>query len=287
MTNQERINDLLTKLHTTGRKREVLRGRLGLGDAAKTLVVVEGGVKREGYVWCRITQPSGMSPRQVINRKVANTYGLAVWLREGLDGDLEVIEEDTSESIEYFRGHGSGNLPEHAPSHSYYGHDSVRIDPRQFTPLLTRPNTTPGLTVLVDPLVYPVNGATVVFDGGTLDLTSYVPSVAGYQRLVITALNMDTNTLTAFAGTASFVNLSSSTYNPFTRAQANAITVTGNVLTSCVVRLYTGQTRIRREDIVFDWRQWLVTGASLSFDSILTDSNGSVLSDSNGNVLTV
>lgn len=283
MTDQ-RIFDLFTKAVDKARKSIPVRARLGLGDADKTLFVIENGAKRDGYIWARIMLPTGATPVQVLCRKTAAVYGAPVWIQENFDGILEVIEEDVTEAIAYFGEYGTGNAPQHAPSHGYYGHDSLRLKSLQIDPLLTRPNDTPGLLAYVEPLIYSAGGVNAVWDGGTIDLSPYVPVSTGYQRLVITALDMGSNTLIAFAGSQSFVNLSESRFMPFSRQDAASIETTGNVLLSAAVRLYAGQSRIDKWDVPFDMRQWF-TGRSLEFDRILTDGRGDVLSDGIGNVL--
>ncbi|MBZ0310181.1 MAG: hypothetical protein K8I82_29240 [Anaerolineae bacterium] len=281
----ERLFALLDRFFLTAKKRNHYPARLGLGDANKTLYATEGGAQRVGYVWARVNLPGGTAPRQVLCRKAAVAYGQPVWVTVGLNGDLEVVEEDVSEALAYWGEFGTGNSPQHAPTHGYYGADPLTLDSRQVKPLLTRPANAPGLSVWVEALFYMNGGSQAYWPGGALDLSAYVPTVAGHQRIVITALHTLTNTLTAFAGNTAFYNYSTFKYVPFTGSDVAAVSVTGQVLLSGAVRLYAGQTRIDKWDCFLDARNWLM--GRLNYDDILTDSDGDVLSDTDGNVLTI
>lgn len=280
----ERLHQLLDQFFSTAKKRNHYPARLGLGDADRTLYATEGGVQRLGYVWARVSLPQGTAPRQVLCRKAAIAYGQPVWVAIGLNGDLEVVEEDVSEAIDYWGEFGTGNVAQHAPTHGYYGADPLTLDSRQIKPLLTRPGNTPGLSVWVEALFYNNGASRVYWPGGALDLTAYLPVTTGYQRVVLTALDTASNSLTVFTGESVFYNFSTFKYVPFSGDDVKSIPVTGQVLLSMAVRLYAGQTRIDRWDCFLDCRPFIGRN---SYDDILTDSEGRVLSDSDGNVLTV
>jgi hypothetical protein len=88
--------------------------------------------------------------------------------------------------------HETHEWPDGAP-----GNDVVQIYLRSLVPLRTY--WTVGFTVGIAPTVYVYSGNYQKYVGGTLDLTSYIPSVPGNAIIVLIYLNAVTNTISTLA----------------------------------------------------------------------------------------
>lgn len=226
--------------------------RLGKGDTAKTLFVAG----RANFVWARdITGSNALL--QVRCTKITPAYGLEVYVKRGLDGVVEVAGQDDQSAEKFWGGKVVGNGGAHALAHGYFGTDPILLVGRQFVPFLCQANDPADLTVRVHPCIFwNTDGSATAFAGGNLDLSSYVPSSANQQRIVIVARDKTTNTLTAIAGTPKTVASTDVTRVPFSDAEAAAIALGSNHVPSMAVRLYNGQTVINIHDTFLDMRQY-------------------------------
>lgn len=224
-------------------RRSIRKAKLGDGN---NNLRVSG---RPGYVYARF---GDASVGQVRCTKVMPVYGLDVNVRRGVDGIMEVVEIDHDLAMAFTDGRPA-NVGPHAAYHSRLGPDALYIEGLQFRPLLTRPATTPGLTVYIEAYAYRYNGFNKYFSGGEVDLTSYVPSTSGQHTFVIVSLDPATNTPVVTPGTTTTPFVPSTTSIPFTGSDVAGIQ-TGSLMRSAAVRLYYGQTVIRPIDIFMDLR---------------------------------
>lgn len=251
MTSDSTLHQLMDAMVRKAIKNMHFNATLGKGDISKTLYVTN----RPGFVWARVQMPTGMSIQQIRGRKAALGYGAPVFVKYGIDDVLEVAEEDATAAISYW-GHGAGNTGPHGMAHGYFGSDPILLSGLQFLPLLCQPNNPPDLTVRVRACILYLNGQAIAFRGGTLDLTSSVPSGANEQRIVIVGVNITTLALTATNGSVKTVASTSVTNIPFSDADAAAIDVDDDVVPVVAVRLYKDQTQINIHDIFKDMRPY-------------------------------
>ncbi|MGQ9491720.1 MAG: hypothetical protein ACUVS6_13690 [Anaerolineae bacterium] len=165
------------------------------------LIQVDGSVRvpgRPGYVWAReYGQPAGVF--QVFNPSVTAWAGLPVLIAADPKTPFRrrVIGVDWEILAQHGEYNGDPFLPQHAASHirfdGYYATDPVDVYLRMLLPLRCEPAS--GLKVRVAPLVYYVHGARQYYAGtDSLDLSEYVPTVAGKSRRVLIYLDTTTNT---------------------------------------------------------------------------------------------
>jgi hypothetical protein len=253
----DRLHQLLDLFGHTNQKRRHYPARLGDGDG-NLYPVDSNGSPAANRIWARITLPGGVTTRHVRCRKSMPAYGSEVWVALGLDDIWEVAEEKADAAESYWGDSGTGNVGKHASNHSYYGADPLRIEALQYQPLLTRCHTVPGLSVYVEPYVYP-HGIGQAWEGGLIDLTAYVPSGTDEQRFVIVGLDVIDNALIVYPGAINTFTYSSGNLRtvPFSAADVAEILVQDDFIPSAAVRLYGGMTRIELFDIFIDCRNWL------------------------------
>lgn len=171
------------------------------------LIEVDGSVKvsdMPGYVWAREYGLAG-GVFQVFNASVTAWAGLPVLVanepkhpsrRRVIGVDWETLAQNSAYT-------GDPYLPGHHLMHERYdgtwGADPVDVYLRMLLPL--RCELASGVIVRVAPLVYYVAGARAYYLGtNTLDLASYVPTVAGKTRRVLIYLDTASNTAKVSAG---------------------------------------------------------------------------------------
>lgn len=174
-----------------------------LGDGNGNLIVDTSA----DLVYARVQMTEGITCTVVRCERTLAFYGAYVKVTESPYGDgmFEVIRADPVRSRWFFDGlpnPGSAiNTPRHGWVHRWPGPDVVWIEGAQLIPLLTRPQSTPDLTVYLESLIYIYDGTAKVFAGDDLDLSSFVPA-EGMKCIVVTYLNKDTNEPGAVAGEA-------------------------------------------------------------------------------------
>ncbi len=272
------LKDAMDAVIFKSKQRTTYTALLGTGDGSTILPTNPNGSRRPNYVWARINLTSGVSIEQIRNTRVPNTYGIEVQVAKSIADDVyEVIDFQPTQADAYYGGTTIAQVGEHAQSHGYWANDPIFPDTRQLPPLRTGLLQTPGLSVHVEPYRQ--------WAGGDIDLTSFVPSGANEQKLVIVCWNQSTNALAIEEGVAKTVNLSSTKYNPFTRDEVLDIEIAVELTTSMVVRLYKDQTRLDIWDLVYDWRQWFGAETIDIVTGYLIDDLGNNLIDDLGNLL--
>lgn len=248
------IKQLFKRAFTMARREEGTPARLGDGNG--NLFPIPG---RNDIAWARLQRPGSVTLERVNVSQVTAAHGAPVLVREDRNGDLEAYGSDPSEASRFWAEFGKGNVPAHQDTHQYLGPDVLFMDSRQLKPLQTRLLATPGLSVYLEPLVYPF-GKGQAWNGDEIDLTSYVPGGDGQQRFVITGLNTGSNTPEVFASTVTSFTYVSGTipYVPFTLLEVARLAYGHeNYMPSMAVRLYGGMTSLERYDLFADCRNWL------------------------------
>jgi hypothetical protein len=227
-----------------------------LGDGQGNLyVILPDGTREPGRVWARV---EGIGIVTVRCRKVANQKELPVIVGVARDGQLEVIEENGDEAIQ-FAGQLGFNVGPHRNTHDLMGTDPDMIRSLRLLPLLCAPTTPPSLSVYVYPYSYEYGGTRKTWPGGNIALSSEVPTSGSEQKLIIVCLDPATNTLTYYAGATTTPWLPGSTAVPFLASDIDAID-TGSDWQTAAIRAYAGQTRFLWPDWIADRRDWIGTG---------------------------
>jgi hypothetical protein len=263
MANNDELHQELNKLRLSMDRNTSIHARLGNGEG-DLFPLDPDGLPIAGYTWATLTLGDGASlvSRQVRNRRVQPVYGAPVILRFGLDGVLEVIEEDTVAASQ-FAPDFNMDVPAHAAAHDYLGPDPLLIDKRQINGLLAMPNEPPDLNVIVTTYHYRYSGTNTVWLEDVVDLTSYVPADDGQQRLAILSLNRTNNSITVTAGDAGVPEGDTESVS-FSDSDIAAIVTPEHEIRIAAIRLYGGQTEIIRDDIFADLRD--SAGANASVD---------------------
>jgi len=231
-----------------------------LGDGAGNLFSVdESGNVRQGYVRALVQMPAGVERADIISHKITPVEGLFVRVRHNLEGNLEVVESLPNTLQSFTGGYNVGSTPAHSDQHAYLGPDPLFLDSRQLEPLRARPQTSaegaPSLTVYLNPY------DPLAWEGGSIDLTSYIPSNSGEQRYVIIGLNSSDNSIEVVAQTSQFFGYANVYFIPpvFTASAIKSF-VSANfgsaIYPSAAIRLYNGQTHLDLLDFFLDLRLW-------------------------------
>jgi len=91
-------------------------------------------------------------------------------------------------------------LPIHGTTHTWGNSDPAPIDIRNLLPGRLSATSPSSMSVRGEALRYEYNGILKDFSGDTIDLTAYVPGVAGQHRGVLVSIDPATNTLVATPG---------------------------------------------------------------------------------------
>lgn len=170
------------------------------GVDSTTSIAVNG---RPGYIWVKEFGQDG-AVMQVFNTSVQDRVGLPVLIgyepkppfrRMVIGMDWEVFAVITNFS-------GSPYLPNHHTTHEWPdlnpAPDAVSVYARALVPLRTYAYS--GMVVGIAPAIYIYNGVMARYNGGTLDLTTYIPTQTDYRRQVLVYLDIATNTALADPG---------------------------------------------------------------------------------------
>jgi hypothetical protein len=272
------IKALIDKVFYTSRQRSVYRVALGNGDGSTVYVANRG----RSWVWGRFLAINTGTPTEILCTKISPLYGAIVRVEKNIDGYWEVMEFEPLAAEGYAEGQAIPNVAAHGWTHGFYGSDPMAVDSRQLQPLQTWPTDPLSLSVNVGPLAYlDSNGDPAYFAGGTLDLTSYVPTSASQQRIVIVGLNRDTGALVATAGSPTIELQGNLIYVPYDSAAVYAIALDLEIEPSAPVRLYYGQTTITNYDIFLDMRRWLGGSATGTASSLLFSDSGLTAQEAN------
>lgn len=172
----------------------------------------------------------GASPKPPYRRSVIGTYA----------GDVDPVQESDT---------GAHHSPPHAKNHQYpaednKGEDAVLVFQPAIQPFkLTGDGA--SLTVSLRGMIFMVNGQRRTFQGGTVDLTSYVPGTSSRAVRVLVYLDTSTNTIEVEEGTE--VADSVGVPTPYPTCPAGGIP-------SAYVRLANGQTAVTTSTDVDDAR---------------------------------
>lgn len=231
-----------------------------LGDGQGNVYVEENGTRKAGYVWARISLPSGASAQVIECRKLTPVNNLMVWVQKNERDRWEVEKSDLDFATAYYEGNPPADVGQHAIQHGRLMNDPIVLDALQYRPLLTEVERPAGLTVRLQPATYIHNGSRVWYPGGSLDLSAAVPGTPSLQRIAITGVNPITNIASYLTGDTVTETIYPY-YVPFNGSDAVVIlNGTSGFIPSGAVRLYSQQTRINIPDIFADMRDWLTTG---------------------------
>lgn len=247
------IQEAFDSANYASERRTTFTATLGRGDGTLT-------TDRVGYVWARVNLPAGVTPMIIKAHRVTIANGALVDVRRDVDGFYEAFRASTSKgSQEYWERYGTGNTPQHAPTHGLYGNDPLSIMSPQFLPLSVRPAAPSSTSVIVHRGVYRDSaGELQEFDTTTVDLADEIAALSGdEQQLVVLSLNLSDGTITKTTGTT-VEDATDRVYCPFTGDNALAIAVADGEMALSAVRIYAGQTNIVRADIPewLDMRNW-------------------------------
>jgi hypothetical protein len=242
------------------KKAKTYRARLGYGDGIT--LHIDG--RSRSWVWARILGVDSGAPREILCTKVAPRYGVWVKVERNTEDHFEVMEYEQAAGDAYAEGGTVPNVAPHNTTHSLHDIDPIRVDSLQFKPLLTRP-TEPAasLSVYMESLVYlDSSGALQEWPGGAVDLSSYVPTGANTQRIVIVGLDKSDNSSTVLAADVAVKLQGNVYYVPFSIDEVAQIFVANEIEPSAAVRLYKDQTTLQQHDIFKDLRRFLARPAS-------------------------
>lgn len=246
---------------------------IGKGDTAQT-VFVDG---KPQYVWVRIQKSGGETgdPQHALCNRVLPTHGANVICKMNSRDILEVMNPDPTAAPLY--SDQSTAVGKHAVHHGFHGVDAIQVAGLQFLPLLVHPKPSPDMNVVVESGVYfDTNGTQQLYDGASLDLTSYVPGTVNQQRIVIVGLDTGDETLSVTAGTAQAFLVSNFRSNPFQTTDIETVltSVPGDVLPLAAVRLHYSQTLVTTYHMMRDLRNYAGNSTSAGtaiFNRILID----------------
>jgi hypothetical protein len=270
MTDIRTLGEALQRANNRIEARQYIRAVVGTPDGT----TLEGD--RPGYIWAQIKTADSVSVIQIRCDKVLPQMGMAVICRKNrYDGVLEVVEGAPDTMNEYFNGLGSANTGTHAWAHGLYGPDVDWIESGRFLPLLIHPTDPPSLSVVVREFYYVYDGARVCHAEEEVDLTSYVPSNTGEQRLVILDFVPSTGAIAITAADPIYSTIVPSTGHPFVAADIEAISLVAGRSPVMAWRLYASQTEINWIDYVKDQRLHYAVSldaANITFTpAVLTD----------------
>lgn len=254
---------------------------LGNGDGSTLFTDIPG------FVWARVTKPTGATITQVRCRWLSPVYNAPVRVRESpIDRVLEVIDENPTVATEFFEGQSNLAGP-HAGQHGYYGTDSLRLDARQYKPLLVHPTDPPSMSVVIEAISYTHGGVRTTWGGGQVDLTSYIPGSTNEQTCLVIGIDKASNTPAVAVGDTVTETNNNIQYVPFTNSQVDGIVYPADFMPAGAVRLYNGMVNIQHFDCFKDERLWLESGGGGSFSFTLEADSGTPETVEDGDALTI
>lgn len=246
------VYELFDDLPRTVRKRKNLTAIIGNGQGVVNVA------NRPGYVYARLQTSAGTET--VIHLYAPNVRHMnnnPVEIQKNQHGFYETVGVDSQGGPAFWSGFSTGGGGPHAESHGLYGDDPLWVDTRQLTLFLVHPTNPPSLSVDMEPGIFRnMAGAWVDFIGGTVDLTSFMPTNLNEQRLIIVGLDKTSEATTAIAGTATVFNNYQPETVPFSLSDIVTLLNTADPEfdPKMAVRLMYGQTLIQQWDCFFDCR---------------------------------
>lgn len=242
----------LDSLPRTIQKRTVYKAKLGNGQGVVKVA------NRPGFVYARLEQSSGSEVvTHVYAPGVRHVNDNPVEVEINRFGFYQTIGVDPVAGQAFWSDYGTGEGGPHAPSHGLMGDDPLWIDTRQLTLFLVHPTNPPSLSVDMEAGIFRnMAGDWVDFIGGTIDLTSFMPTNLNEQRLIIVGVDKTTEATTALAGTATVINNYQPETVPFSLSDIVTLLNTADPEfdPKMAVRLMYGQTLIQQWDCFFDCR---------------------------------
>jgi len=220
------------------------------------LKTVDGAVSvpsRPNYVWAADwNQPQSIY--MILNKRVPAVAGLQVKI--GYPEKPPFIRQvlgtwdDLNELSDYTEADGGAlDSGPHAQSHQWPSEAEKGTDPvKIFQPAIMMLKTVADdtMTVTLYPLKYSIEGYRRVFNGASVDLTSYVPA-AGRAVYVLIYLDGTTNSLTALEGAEVIDSIAITVPKPL---------LPGNAIASSYIKLTGSTTAIAQADVE-DVREFL------------------------------
>lgn len=219
------------------------RARLGKKDADGNKVVTSAG--RPGWVYVRIERSGEITETEAINTKVANQYGVKVWVGINSDGDLVVLGLIERDAVEEHGGDASQlTIPDTVTRGT--------VESRRFVPGLVsakKVNDSYTMSVFVSAFSYQYAGRLATWPGGWIDLTSHIPSTSNKRHWTLVGLDPDANALTAIDGDDYGL--------PVSLSASQLIDIDpGSLIPLAGVNLFNGMTAVDRESYFVDARPW-------------------------------
>lgn len=228
--------------------------------------------ERPGRVYATIQDGEQRTIVVALNHSAPLKFGLPIWLERGDSGEWEVVGVDAMRATEFF---GDGTPTNFVGPHSHEpgtGLDDF-VSPERFYPGLCVPETGTDLTVYVYPFSYTHEGAEGTWQGGTLDLTAYVPATEGEHGWVKVYYNLDTGALGAVAGDTYDLLLDIGQTVKANRWDYLDAIATAGYVPLMAVRLRNGQTALNNPFDFQSIREFVTGGGALTAASVTTDTS--------------
>lgn len=215
---------------------------------------------RAQYIYVRTFQDGKTAVEEVLNLRVANKENIPVWVGKAPGGETIIMDVQQEETAAW-AGSGAPGLAVGPHTHELgFGLDDP-VSGRRISPLLVYCTTPASLSVKINAGFYVYNGSLRYYAGGTLDLTSYLPSTAAMWAWVLVHLHPVTGVIGATKGTEYALA------QPLNDNLIADITLAGTVPLAAV-KLAGSQTSISSESTFADVRAW-PTGIGGSATSII------------------
>ncbi len=218
---------------------------------------------KPGFTWVRVNAGDGTTIVPAINHVVANKPDIPVWVAENESGVYEVLRIRGADFLKF-----SGGVT--LPNTSAAPTSSAPTTARKLVPGLVAYDS--GLTVSIQPFSYRYGTQAAYYPGGTLNLTSYVPTTSNQHVWCKVGVNPATNTAVAVVGTAKVVTVQ------LLDSELAALDF-GLYIPLAGVRLKYGDTSLASAARFTDCRPWWTVQAeplSVSTAKTLTLSSGAV-----------
>lgn len=151
-----------------------------------------------GQVWCRFFGGDINDVFIASNTAVEARANLPVYVRQSRPGKFEVIRLRSQAALDQLgEGAGSYGAPDKIGELSNFVLTGRNFGPGRLQPV----STTAQLTMSVKPFWYSHHGQRILWPGGTIDLSAYLPSTTDYWAWVQVFIDPDSNTLSATTGT--------------------------------------------------------------------------------------
>jgi hypothetical protein len=212
---------------------------------------------RANYVFARVSMPDGITVSEVLCVRLTPVNDLPVRIATNTDDQLEVMSFDPTQIASYYgddRPPGGGGP--HGWTHQRLAIDPVQLGRLQVRDLLTTPTDPASTSVYIDPYFYRTDAGYQYWQGGTVDLSAYIPGTLYQHRPLLIGIDGNTNTAQVLSGSVELYPGMADTINPFTGEHAARIIPPDDFIESAGVRVRYGQTQIQGYDLFLDARQW-------------------------------